>query len=175
MPEGKIKEKTPLTLKGDGYMIKEDYSDGYAKYKFICKNTALSRIMAEKMDAAHKNEIKLVPLVADLTLDFLNSEDITQLFSCLLDNSFAACMSFAHKLRVVELRLCQKNGFLIIYLLNPSKQIQTLENGVVATSQSPPESGGFAMVSTIVNKYNGFFKAELKSDEFIVKILIPAK
>lgn len=157
-------------------MVIEGYSDGSARYKFICKSTPLSRIMAEKMEDAHHYEINLVPLVSDLNLDFIAAEDIKMLVSLLLDNAFKSCKSFSSKQRVVEFRLCQKNDFLLIYLLNPSLPIES-EVGqggtVLASTSKRPQEGGLSQAVDIINKYEGNFKAEYKSDEFVVKILIP--
>lgn len=144
-------------------------------FDFKCSNQILGIIISSKLQEAEGMQIRINPVIADVSIDFISDLDVTTIFANLLDNSFEECSNLPTELRKVSFSLKKKNQFIVIDIRNPVKSVPKPINNVFKTDKKGHSGIGLSNVISAVEKYNGNFIAEVEKGHFIVSITIPIK
>lgn len=167
-----------LFLKGQKEQAKEYTTQLFSRldkltFDFKCSNQILGIIISSKLQEGEERQIRLTPIIEDVSIDFINDLDVTAIFANLLDNSFEECCSLPTEIREVRFLLRKINNFLVINVTNPVQTVPVPINRVFKTSKEGHKGKGLSNVVTAVEKYNGNFIAEIENKNFVVSITIP--
>ncbi len=139
--------------------------------EFMCDNEILSVIINSKLQQARQMNIDFILDIQYSLLDFISEMDITTIFANILDNAFEACLECDERCRFVKLSLLRHNSFLLIYAEN-SYQNVSHSDGSFNSTKKGHQGIGLANIKKAVQKYDGIFAAEPKSDGFSVEITL---
>lgn len=154
---------------------------GYSS-KINSGNAILDTILTQKNRHCLNNGIKFTCMTDGKLLNFLETMDLCSIFGNSLDNAIEAVGSNVkeHE-RVINLKIYQKNKFIIIRLENyyDSKSLGKLRliDGLPRTSKSDRTNHGYGLKSIkyIIEKYDGTLSVVAKDNWFTLKILLPTE
>lgn len=140
--------------------------------KFNCQNRILTIIINDKLLKCDEKNIDLQTNIEDIDLDFIDSFDMTTIFSNLLDNAIEASESLKLEERIIVVKMFKRQDFITISISNNFLDKPILKKDELLTTKKGHHMGiGIKNVKTAVEKYNGNFRYEIKDQKFEVKII----
>ncbi len=139
-------------------------------------NVVLDTILTSKNIYCIEQKIVFTCFVDGKILEFMDVLDICNLFGNALDNAieFVEKQESIEK-RLINLRVCEKNKFIIIRFDNYCEQAPTFINGLPMTTKKDTANHGYGLKSIkyTTEKYNGNMTISYEENWFTVKILFP--
>lgn len=164
-------------LLSDGNVLKSESIKKlqlYEKY-YNTGNDFLDIILADKIELAWKQKIKIECNVDFRAGDFLEPLDISTIFGNLLDNAIEATAKLNESEKIIFFKIECREGLIIIVIKNHINPEQNIEKNILATDKRNKQYHGFGIpnVKKVVHKYNGECSIDIHNNEFIVSIIIP--
>ncbi len=139
-------------------------------------NVVLDTILTSKNIYCIEQKIIFTCFVDGKLLNFLDVLDICNLFGNALDNAieFVEKQKDIEK-RIINLKVCEKNNFVVIKLDNYCEEEPKFENGLPVTTKKDKNNHGYGLKSIkyTTEKYKGNMTVSYKNNWFTVKILLP--
>ena len=139
-------------------------------------NEVLDTILTEKSLYCREKGITISCVADGKLLQFINPMDLYSLFGNALDNSIEAVEQFEEEeKRQIDVLIHRQQKFLVVNIINPSKDVLALENEMPITTKRDKNLHGFGLRSMkyIVKKYDGFFNITQEDGCFSLKFLFP--
>lgn len=142
--------------------------------RFKCNSRILSIIINDKLLKCDEKRIKISINVEDIDLSFMETFDITTIFSNVLDNAIEACEKVEENKREINIKVFHFNEFLTIGVENSFNEILQKSKDTFKTTKGKHHMGlGLKNVKEAVDKYEGIIKFSQEDNTFKVKILVP--
>lgn len=140
-------------------------------------NAALDVILTDKLMTAHRIDASLSYLVDGKAFLDIDSIDLYSIFGNILDNAIEAVEPLRQQLRVIDLKACKTNDFLIVRCDNycDSKK-HVSDRGPIETTKPDKDWHGFGLksIQMTANKLGGSVTIDVNDDMFTVNVMIPA-
>lgn len=156
----------------------KEIEDSVRIYDAIVKtdNDTLDTVLTEKSLLCEANNIVIHCVADGAKLDFMDPVDIYTVMGNALDNAIEAVMAFEEKeMRVIDVLVHQRQGFLVICVTNPLKRKLTFREGLPVSVK--PDNGyhgfGLRSIQYTVRKYGGELTVGTEDDCFSLRIAIP--
>ncbi len=145
------------------------------KYKpvFNCKNKILSVILSQKIIEAESENITVKTEVEDLSLEFIESADITSIFANLWDNAIEGCRSSETIDNVISFKMRRFGNFIYIDMSNSFNGELQRKNGKIISSKKNHKGLGLISIQMSAEKYGGFMVSEQEGKTFVSEVVIP--
>ena len=141
--------------------------------RFKCKNRVLTIIINDKILKCDDQSIRIDTQVEDLNFDFIDSFDMTTIFSNLLDNAIEACSKVSIERREIDLKIYKFNEFITISVRNYyDGKLVWDKDSLVSTKGGKHMGLGLKNVKSAVEKYEGTMQRKSDGEHFEVKILM---
>ncbi|WP_432624176.1 ATP-binding protein [Bifidobacterium sp.] len=139
-------------------------------------NAALDVILTDKIMAAHRIGASLSYLVDGKAFLGIDSIDLYSIFGNILDNAIEAVEPLRQPLRVIDLKACKNNEFLIIRCDNycdPRNHVS--EGSPIETTKPDKAWHGFGLksIQMTANKLGGSVTFDVNDDMFTINVMIP--
>ncbi len=137
-------------------------------------NDALDTVFTEKGNHSRKNSIELSVIVDADDLSFMTDIELYSIFSNILDNAIEANMNL-EKGRMINVRVRETNGFLIIHEDNPYNGTIKKKGDRYLTSKKDKDGHGYGILSIrrTVEKHSGETSITASGNVFNIDIAIP--
>lgn len=147
-------------------------------YESIVKtgNEVLDTILTEKSLYCKERGITVSCVADGSQMGFINTIDLYAILGNALDNAIEAVEKFKHQeKRQIDVMIYRQQQFLVINIVNPTKEIPVFEEELPKTTKSDRFHHGFGLKSIqyMVKKYDGNLNVSVEDDCFSLKILIP--
>lgn len=132
-------------------------------------------LMGKSLDF-RKNQIQFTCVVDGSLLSQLFVTDICSIFGNGLDNAIEAVSLIEEpSRRMIHMTVTEKNGFLLIMIVNTCQAELQVKRGMpVTTKKNPSEHGyGIRSIQLAAEKYGGTVTWTVKNEMFELKVLIP--
>ncbi|WP_125706647.1 sensor histidine kinase [Lacticaseibacillus daqingensis] len=139
-------------------------------------SAVLDTVLSQKNATALGKHIDLTCFADGQALGRMQPMDIASLFGNALDNAIEAVSQLEDPdQRLIEVRVAQKAGFLVITCRNVVKQAPAFRDGIPPTTKANAEQHGFGLknIAYIVEKYTGQMTLKFEDGWFALKIAIP--
>lgn len=145
------------------------------KYKpaFNCKNKILSVILSQKIIEAEAENITVMTEVEDLSLNFIETADITSIFANLWDNAIEGCKSSGVSNKTILFKMCKIGNFIYVDMSNSFNGNLKMSKGKIISSKKNHKGLGLISIQMSVEKYGGFIINEQNGNEFLSEVVIP--
>lgn len=143
---------------------------------FRTGNSALDEVLTKKALQCIDLNIKLMPIIDGNAVSVIKDDDIDSLFGNILDNAIEYLASVSdEELRIVSLKITNKNKFLIIHTENYCSTPLQFKGGLPVTTKPDKDNHGFGMTSIgyIVKKYKGTLSVKQEDENYVLNIIIP--
>lgn len=141
--------------------------------RFKCKNRILTIIVNDKILKCDELGIELNIEVEDIDFNFIESFDMTTIFSNLLDNAIEACTKIPIERRIIVLRVFKFNQFVTISIRNQYNGDLAWDKDALISTKGGKHMGlGLKNVKSAVEKYDGTIQRKSNNEFFEVKILL---
>lgn len=144
--------------------------------KITTGNAVLDTILTRKNQYCLNHQISFTCLVDGKHLDFIDVMDICSIFGNALDNAIESVRKNKNtEQRLINLRVFEKDKFIMIRLENYCENEIKLIEGLPPTTKTDKTSHGYGIKSIkyITSKYNGNLTIDIKDNWFRLKILLP--
>ena len=160
----------------DAYL--NDMEESVEIYESIVKtgNEVLDTILTEKSLYCKERGITVSCVADGSQMGFINTIDLYAILGNALDNAIEAVEKFKHQeKRQIDVMIYRQQQFLVINIVNPTKEIPVFEEELPKTTKSDRFHHGFGLKSIqyMVKKYDGNLNVSVEDDCFSLKILIP--
>lgn len=135
----------------------------------------LNTVLTEKALLCEEYGITLNCVVDGESLSFVEVTDLYTLFAEALDNAMEEVQRFAEpERRLVEVRACRRQGFVVVQVSNPVVQPLSLVDGLPGNSGQKQNRGyGLKTIRRILRRYDGQVSSDVQDGVFTLRILIP--
>lgn len=146
----------------------------YEKY-YNTGNDFLDIILADKIELAWKQKVKIECNIDFRAGNFLEPLDISTIFGNLLDNATEATAKLHESEKIIFFKIECREGLLIIVIKNHINPGLNIEKNILSTNKENKQYHGFGIpnVKKVVHKYNGECSINVYNNEFVVSIIIP--
>ncbi len=160
----------------DAYI--KEVEDSIAIYESIVKtgNEVLDTILTEKSLYCKERGITVSCVADGSQMGFINTIDLYAILGNALDNAIEAVEKFYHEeKRQIDVMIYRQQQFLVINIVNPTKEIPVFEEELPRTTKKDRFHHGFGLKSIqyMVKKYDGNLNVSVEDGCFFLKILIP--
>ena len=160
----------------DAYL--NEMEDSVEIYESIVRtgNEVLDTILTEKSLYCKERGITVSCVADGSQMGFINTIDLYAILGNALDNAIEAVEKFKHEeKRQIDVMIYRQQQFLVINIVNPTKEIPVFEEELPKTTKSDRFHHGFGLKSIqyMVKKYDGNLNVSVEDDCFSLKILIP--
>lgn len=141
-------------------------------------NPVLDTLLMGKSMDFRKDQIKFTCVVDGEPLRELFVTDICSIFGNALDNAIEAVSLLEDPAkRMIHLTVTEKNGFLLIMLVNACGEQPQVKRGIPITTKKDSSQHGYGMrsIQLTAEKYGGTVTWAVKNEMFELKVLIPLK
>lgn len=140
--------------------------------EFQTGNILLDHLLTQKVSEAREQKIHII---TDILLPpelFIQDNDLCAVLMNLLDNAIDASKTEAEK--EIHLTLSVVKNYLNIQVKNKCTRDVLKENPDFKSTKKDPENHGLGLkiIHSIVDKYNGIFKARMENGYFVVHIMM---
>lgn len=139
-------------------------------------NRELNIILNDKAQLADSLDIRMEYILGEIDLSAIKAIDQTIIFANLLDNAVEAIQRESVKnsniLKVVQVKMEQIRGFLVVQVRNPSASPKKTEHGFIS-SKSGKRGIGLENVKQVVEHYDGTLVADWNDGWFEVSVTLP--
>jgi len=147
-------------------------------YESIVKtgNEVLDTILTEKSLYCKERGITVSCVADGSQMGFINTIDLYAILGNALDNAIEAVEKFKHQeKRQIDVMIYRQQQFLVINIVNPTKELPIFEEELPKTTKSDRFHHGFGLKSIqyMVKKYDGNLNVSVEDGCFSLKILIP--
>lgn len=147
-------------------------------YESIVKtgNEVLDTILTEKSLYCKERGITVSCVADGSQMGFINTIDLYAILGNALDNAIEAVEKFKHKeKRQIDVMIYRQQQFLVINIVNPTKEIPTFGEELPKTTKKDRFHHGFGLKSIqyMVKKYDGNLNVSVEDGCFSLKILVP--
>jgi sensor histidine kinase len=145
------------------------------KYKpvFNCSNKILSVILSQKIIEAESENITVKTDVEDLSLEFIESADITSIFANLWDNAIEGCRNSETNEKIIIFKMRRFGNFLYVDMSNSFNGKLQRKNGKIISSKKNHKGMGLISIQMSAKKYGGFIVSEQEGKNFLSEVVIP--
>ena len=160
----------------DAYL--NEMEDSVEIYESIVKtgNEVLDTILTEKSLYCKERGITVSCVADGSQMGFINTIDLYAILGNALDNAIEAVEKFKHEeKRQIDVMIYRQQQFLVINIVNPTKEIPVFEDELPKTTKSDRFHHGFGLKSIqyMVKKYDGNLNVSVVDGCFSLKILMP--
>ncbi|MBQ9166171.1 MAG: sensor histidine kinase [Oscillospiraceae bacterium] len=156
----------------------KEIEDSVRIYDAIVKtnNDTLDTVLTEKSLLCEANNIVIHCVADGPKLNFMDPVDIYTVMGNALDNAIEAVMAFEEKeMRVIDVLIHERQGFLVIRVTNPLKRKLMFREGLPVSVK--PDNGyhgvGLRSIQYTARKYGGELTVGTEDDCFSLRIAIP--
>ena len=155
----------------------DSYGDGIIEpISFIsCDNKMISSILNMEYAKAKANKVDFdVKLAVSNNLN-IESIDLSSLISNLLDNAIEACLYYKINNPIINIRMREYKGYLIMEIKNPVAEGVRLDllKKIKTTKKDKSFHGyGIKIIKEIVKKYDGVFERKIENNIYCAKLMI---
>lgn len=147
-------------------------------YESIVKtgNEVLDTILTEKSLYCKERGITVSCVADGSQMGFINTIDLYAILGNALDNAIEAVEKFKHQeKRQIDVMIYRQQQFLVINIVNPTKEIPVFDDELPKTTKSDRFHHGFGLKSIqyMVKKYDGNLNVSVEDGCFSLKILVP--
>lgn len=139
-------------------------------------NEAMDIVITQKSLLCSSKKIRFTYILDGSACRFMSSTDITSLYGNIIDNAIEACEKEEGDFRLIKLKTCRQDGFLLIqeenYCHNP---VSFGKDGLPLSNKADRNLHGFGTKSIryIVEKYSGQLNLRQEDGVFYLSLLIP--
>lgn len=146
----------------------------YEKY-YNTGNDFLDIILADKIELAWNNGVKIECDIDFKEGGFLDPLDISTIFGNLLDNAIEATKELHESEKIIFFKIECREGLIIIVIKNHINYGVNINENILSTQKGNKQYHGFGIpnVRKGVHKYNGECSIKVYDNEFVVSIVIP--
>lgn len=139
-------------------------------------NPLFDVILSGKAEECEKKKIRLLPMVDGGALSMLSAADLCTIFGNALDNAIEGCEKVPEEnRRVITLKVCRRQGFLVIRVENPYSVPPRVEAGRLLTTKKDAENHGYGLrgIRQAVGRYGGEVDTQMEEGMFTLTALLP--
>ncbi|MBQ8280294.1 MAG: sensor histidine kinase [Roseburia sp.] len=160
----------------DAYL--EEIEESVEIYESMVKtgNEVLDTILTEKSLYCRERGITVSCVADGSQMEFINTIDLYAILGNALDNAIEAVEKFNHQeKRQIDVMIYRQQQFLVINIINPSKEKLVYDEELPRTTKSDRFHHGFGLKSIqyMVKKYDGHLNISEEDGCFSLKILMP--
>lgn len=138
--------------------------------KYYTSEKLLNLILNDKADAMQRAGVREDIKVGELSLDFMESTDVTALFANLLDNAIAAATGSRGK--YVRLRVGEARQFVSVVVENGCDSRPLPRDGAFRSRKPGHEGLGLEIIQRTVARYGGDVSFEWREGVFYTRVLL---
>ncbi len=142
-------------------------------------NHVLDTILAAKLFAAQRNQIRITCVADGKLLEHMHVMDICTIFGNALDNAIESVVMLEDPTnRLIHVALSRQKNFILIQVSNYVQQEIKMEKGKLPrTSKRDAQNHGYGLksIQRTAEKYGGSISVQTKDHWFELRILIPEK
>ena len=131
-------------------------------------NEVLDVVLTEKTLLCESRMIQLNAVADGSCLHHFEPSDLYALFANALDHAIESAVHIQQQdRRVIDLRVCVRQNFVVINVISPEREVQMGDNRTLNYE--------IKVIKRIVQKYKGTLTTETRSGFFAIKIIFPQK
>jgi len=154
--------------------VARDIENSVAMYDVIYHtgNSILDTILTEKAMIAKNNGIAFTCIADGEKLAFMDAVDMYTMLGNALDNATEAVLKMPPERRMIDFKLYEKGGLILLQVENPFDGTLLTENGDLLTSKDNKTEHGFGVKSirNVAEKYDGLVKVQAEEGLFTLRI-----
>ena len=165
-------------VKRKNYEELEKYLDTELEYRFNTMeefqtgNVMLDHLLTQKVSEAREQQIHVITDILLISKISIKDNDLCAVLMNLLDNAIDASKAEIEK--DIHITLSVVKNYLNIQVKNKCSYDVLKENKTLKTTKNDKDNHGLGLkiIHSIVDKYNGIFKASMENGYFVVHIML---
>ena len=165
-------------MKRKNYEELEKYLDTELEYRFNTMeefqtgNVMLDHLLTQKVSEAREQQIHVITDILLISKISIKDNDLCAVLMNLLDNAIDASKAEIEK--DIHITLSVVKNYLNIQVKNKCSYDVLKENKTLKTTKNDKDNHGLGLkiIHSIVDKYNGIFKASMENGYFVVHIML---
>lgn len=157
---------------GKGYINELLNSISMAEQQFQCDNEILRTIICEKIQICKRENMILDLNLQYAEFDFMEKNEITSLFSNLLDNAIEACLESDKEKKEIYLRVHRFKNHIVIAMRNTIGLPLQFRDGQLLSNKTGHLGLGMLVIKSITEKYCGSMEYSYSEEYFQTKLVL---
>ncbi|MGN0327385.1 MAG: sensor histidine kinase [Lachnospira sp.] len=149
-------------------------SDVLKTPKRLCDNDIMNMLLYQYINKCHELNIQFDIDIRSKTLDNIDDNDCTSLFSNLLDNSFAAASDSTNSYISLSITTVESSKSILITLINSCDTNPFSSDGKLRTNKKDDKFHGYGLksIKNTIEKYDGNIEQYYDQNEYLFHTII---